>query len=203
MLTCNTRSLHVLLRRSLSVLTMMMFIPRGWNLFFSGTGTADFHPEVLEKARPISPLAEIRQNNSRKNCGNDLNSTLWFAPFYCRRVCPLEPRLLTFSDQKILCRIRGYSFELRCYSVMNEITATPVVIRSEQSEKAHRICSGVQGSVHHRCGSVGSGARPNKGIPSALSHNGCSWAALLPTTHCHSVLARLHYRPLVPVASLC
>ena len=83
---------------------------------------------------------------------------------------------------------------------MNEITATPVVIRSEQSEKAHRICSGVQGSVHHRCGSVGSGARPNKGIPSALSHNGCSWAALLPTTHCHSVLARLHYRPLVPVA---
>ena len=59
------------------------FIPRGWNLFFSGTGTADFHPEVLEKARPISPLAEIRQNNSRKNCGNDLNSTLWFAPFYC------------------------------------------------------------------------------------------------------------------------
>ena len=32
------------------------FIPRGWNLFFSGTGTADFHPEVLEKARPISPL---------------------------------------------------------------------------------------------------------------------------------------------------
>ena len=31
------------------------FIPRGWNLFFSGTGTADFHPEVLEKARPISP----------------------------------------------------------------------------------------------------------------------------------------------------
>ena len=86
MLTCNTRSLHVLLRRSLSVLTMMMFIPRGWNLFFSGTGTADFHPEVLEKARPISPLAEIRQNNSRKNCGNDLNSTLWFAPFYCLRV---------------------------------------------------------------------------------------------------------------------
>ena len=37
-------------------LMMMMFIPRGWNLFFSGTGTADFHPEVLEKARPISPL---------------------------------------------------------------------------------------------------------------------------------------------------
>ena len=31
-------------------------LPRGWNLFFSGTGTADFHPEVLEKARPISPL---------------------------------------------------------------------------------------------------------------------------------------------------
>ena len=38
------------------VMMMMMFIPRGWNLFFSGTGTADFHPEVLEKARPISPL---------------------------------------------------------------------------------------------------------------------------------------------------
>ena len=55
------------------------FIPRGWNLFFSGTGTADFHPEVLEKARPISPLAEIRQNNARKNCGKDLNSTPWFA----------------------------------------------------------------------------------------------------------------------------
>ena len=64
------------------------FIPRGWNLFFSGTGTADFHPEVLEKARPISPLAEIRQNNSRKNCGKDLNSTLWFAPFYCLCVRP-------------------------------------------------------------------------------------------------------------------
>ena len=29
--------------------SMMMFIPRGWNLFFSGTGTADFHPDVLEK----------------------------------------------------------------------------------------------------------------------------------------------------------
>ena len=28
----------------------------GVELFFSGTGTADFHPEVLEKARPISPL---------------------------------------------------------------------------------------------------------------------------------------------------
>ena len=64
---------------------MMMFIPRGWNLFFSGSGTADFHPEALEKARPISPLAEIRQNNSRKNCGKDLNSTPWFAPFYCLR----------------------------------------------------------------------------------------------------------------------
>jgi hypothetical protein len=63
------------------------FIPRGWNLFFSGTGTADFHPEVLEKARPISPLAEIRQNNARKNCGKDLNSTPWFAPFYCLFVC--------------------------------------------------------------------------------------------------------------------
>ena len=37
----------------------------------------------LEKARPISPLAEIRQNNSRKNCGNDLNSTPSFAPFDC------------------------------------------------------------------------------------------------------------------------
>ena len=68
-------------------LMMMMFIPRGWNLFFSGTGTADFHPEVLEKARPISPLAEIRQNNARKNCGKDLNSTPWFAPFYCLSVC--------------------------------------------------------------------------------------------------------------------
>ena len=64
------------------------FIPRGWNLFFSGTGTADFHPEVLEKARPISPLAEIRQNNARKNCGKDLNSTPWFAPFYCLFVRP-------------------------------------------------------------------------------------------------------------------
>ena len=70
------RDLH---RRSSDV----MFIPRGWNLFFSGTGTADFHPEVLEKARPISPLAEIRQNNAGKNCGKDLNSTPWFAPFYC------------------------------------------------------------------------------------------------------------------------
>ena len=40
-------------------------------------------------------------------------------------VCPWTlPRLLTFSDQKILCRIRGYSLELRCYLVMNEITAT-------------------------------------------------------------------------------
>ena len=59
----------------------------GVEFFFSATGTADFHPEVLEKARPISPLPEIRQNNSRKNCGKDLNSTLWFAPFYCLWVC--------------------------------------------------------------------------------------------------------------------
>ena len=36
--------------------TIGNFIPRGWNLFFSGIGTADFHPEALEKARPISPL---------------------------------------------------------------------------------------------------------------------------------------------------
>jgi hypothetical protein len=64
------------------MMMMMMFIPRGWNLFFSGSGTADFHPEALEKARPISPLAEIRQNNWRKNCGKDLHSTPWFAPFY-------------------------------------------------------------------------------------------------------------------------
>ena len=66
---------------------MMMFIPRGWNFFLSETGTADFHPEVLEKARPISPLAEIRQNKARKNCGKDLHSTPWFAPFYCLSVC--------------------------------------------------------------------------------------------------------------------
>ena len=61
-----------------------------------------------------------------------------------------EPRLLTFSDQKILGRIPRYSLELRCYSVMNEITATPVVNESKtppklsESEKAHRICSGVK-----------------------------------------------------------
>ena len=61
-----------------------------------------------------------------------------------------EPRLLTFSDQKILGRIPRYSLELRCYSVMNEITAAPVVNESEtppklsESEKAHRICSGVK-----------------------------------------------------------
>ena len=70
-------------------------------------------------------------------------------------VCPSpEPRLLTFSDQKILCRIPRYSLELRCYSVMNEIdrsiTVTPVVNESKtppklsDSEKAHRICSGVK-----------------------------------------------------------
>ena len=55
-----------------------------------------------------------------------------------------EPRLLTFSDQKILCRIPRYSLELRCYSVMNEITATPVVNESKlsDSDKAHWICSG-------------------------------------------------------------
>ena len=55
-------------------------------------------------------------------------------------------RLLTFSDQKILGRIPRYSLELRCYSVMNEITATS----GHQSRitavkgKAHRICSGVK-----------------------------------------------------------
>ena len=66
-------------------------------------------------------------------------------------VCPSpEPRLLTFSDQKILGRIPRYSLALRCYSVMNEITAAPVVNESEtppklsESEKAHRICSGVK-----------------------------------------------------------
>ena len=47
-----------------------------------------------------------------------------------------EPRLLTFSDQKILCRIPRYSLELRCYSVMNEITATPVVNESKLSDSA-------------------------------------------------------------------
>ena len=62
-----------------------------------------------------------------------------------------EPRLLTFSDQKILGRIPRYSLALRCYSVMNEITAAPVVVNESQtppklsdSEKAHRICSGVK-----------------------------------------------------------
>ena len=61
--------------------------------------------------------------------------------------CPSsEPRLLTFSDQKILGRIPRYSLALRCYSVMNEITVTPVVNESKlsDSEKAHRICSGVK-----------------------------------------------------------
>ena len=112
------------------------------------------------------PGAEICQNNSRKNCGKDLNSTLWFAlekklregPQFHPMVRTLllsagpspEPRLLTFSDQKILCRIPRYSLELRCYSVMNEITVTPVVNESKtppklsESEKAHRICSGVK-----------------------------------------------------------
>ena len=47
-----------------------------------------------------------------------------------------EPRLLTFSDQKILGRIPRYSLELRCYSVMNEITATPVVNESKLSDSA-------------------------------------------------------------------
>jgi hypothetical protein len=65
-----------------------------------------------------------------------------------------EPRLLTFSDQKILGRIPCYSLALRCYSVMHEIdrsiTVTPVVNESKtppklsDSEKAHRICSGVK-----------------------------------------------------------
>ena len=76
-----------------------------------------------------------------------------------------EPRLLTFSDQKILGRIPRYSLELRCYSVMNEITATS----GHQSRitavkgKAHRICSGVEGGVHRRRGSVGSRAHRASG----------------------------------------
>ena len=50
-------------------------------------------------------------------------------------VCPWsEPRLLTFSDQKTLGRIPRYSLELRCYSVMNEITVTPVVNESKLSD---------------------------------------------------------------------
>ena len=50
--------------------------------------------------------------------------------------CPWsEPRLLTFSDQKILGRIPRYSLALRCYSVMNEITAAPVVNESKTPPK--------------------------------------------------------------------
>ena len=61
-----------------------------------------------------------------------------------------RPRLLTFSDQKIIGRIPRYSLALRCYSVLNDITVTPVVNESKtppqlsDSEKAHRICSGVK-----------------------------------------------------------
>ena len=47
-----------------------------------------------------------------------------------------EPRLLTFSDQKILGRIPRYLLALRCYSVMNEITAAPVVNESKLSDSA-------------------------------------------------------------------
>ena len=43
-------------------------------------------PRSLKKPVQFPRYAEIRQNNSRKNCGKDLNSTLWFAPFYCRSV---------------------------------------------------------------------------------------------------------------------
>ena len=115
-------------------------------------------------------------------------------------VCPWTlPRLLTFSDQKILCRIRGYSFELRCYSVMNEITATPVVIRSKQSEKAHRICSGVQGSVHHRCGSVGSTARPME----RNSFNTESQRLLLGCPSSHDTLSLRSCPPSLPPACAC
>ena len=51
-----------------------------------------------------------------------------------------EPRLLTFSDQKILGRIPRYSLALRCYSVMNEITALPVVNESKLSDSARAHC---------------------------------------------------------------
>ena len=44
------------------------------------------NPRSLKKPVQFPRYAEIRQNNARKNCGKDLNSTLWFAPFYCRSV---------------------------------------------------------------------------------------------------------------------
>ena len=87
-------------------------------------------------------------------------------------VCPSpELRLLTFSDQKILGRIPRYSLALRCYSVMNEITATRdqrvTALRLRQSPPD--LLRRVQGGVHHRRGGIGRRARRASGaLASAL-----------------------------------
>ena len=44
-------------------------------------------PRSSKKPVQFPRHAEICQNNARKNCGKDLNSTPWFAPFYCLWVC--------------------------------------------------------------------------------------------------------------------
>ena len=62
------------------------FYSAGVESFFSGTGTEISTPRPLKKPVQFPRYAEIRQNNVRKNCGKDLNSTPWFAPFYCLRV---------------------------------------------------------------------------------------------------------------------